>query len=95
VSISWTVPAPQSPATTLLLAGSDGGVYAFGDAPFEGSLPGLKVTPARPVVGIAPTTDGKGYWMGGADGGVYAFGDATFPGALSGSPLSSPVSAVG
>ncbi|MHB1891127.1 MAG: serine hydrolase, partial [Acidimicrobiales bacterium] len=66
------------------LAGADGGVYAF-DAPFHGSLPGLGVTPAAPVVGIAAdpgTAAGStagGYWLAGVDGGVYAF-DAPFHG---------------
>ena len=31
-----------------------------------------------PIVGIAATPTGKGYWLVGADGGVFAFGDATF-----------------
>ena len=30
-----------------------------------------------PIVGIAATPDGRGYWLVGADGGVFAFGDAT------------------
>jgi hypothetical protein len=30
-------------------------VFAFGDAGFIGSLPGLNVTPFRPIVGAVPT----------------------------------------
>ena len=60
--------------------GADGGVYAFGDAAFVGSLPGLHITPNRPVVGIAASPVGTGYWLVGADGGVFAFGDATYMG---------------
>jgi hypothetical protein len=37
------------------LIGSDGGVFAFGDAGFIGSLPGLKVTPVAPVIGAVQT----------------------------------------
>jgi hypothetical protein len=33
-----------------------------------------------PVVGIAATPTGKGYWLICADGGVFAFGDATYLG---------------
>jgi len=33
-----------------------------------------------PVVSIALTPDGKGYWLVAADGGVFAFGDAPFEG---------------
>jgi hypothetical protein len=36
------------------LVGSDGGLYAFGDAPFDGSVPGaIGHAPAAPVVGMA------------------------------------------
>jgi hypothetical protein len=36
---------------------------------------------ARPVVGMAATPDGGGYWEVAADGGVFSFGDAKFFGA--------------
>jgi hypothetical protein len=62
------------------LATADGGVFAFGDASFDGSLAGRRL--AAPVVGIAATPDGRGYWLVGADGGVFAFGDASFDGSL-------------
>jgi hypothetical protein len=60
--------------------GLDGGVFAFGKAPFEGSLPGIGVTPNAPIVAITRTPDGNGYWLLGSDGGVFAFGDAGFYG---------------
>lgn len=60
--------------------GLDGGVFAFGDAGFYGSLPGLDVAPVAPVVAVAATPDGHGYWLLGSDGGVFAFGDAGFYG---------------
>jgi hypothetical protein len=34
----------------------------------------------RPIVGLAATADGRGYWMVASDGGVFAFGDAHFYG---------------
>ena len=43
-----------------------------------------------PVVGIAATTDGGGYWLVAADGGVFNFGDAGFFGSMGGQPLASP-----
>ncbi len=64
--------------------GTDGGVFAFGDAGFYGSLPGAGVTPNAPIVGIASTPDARGYWLLGADGGVFAFGDAGFFGSGTG-----------
>jgi hypothetical protein len=71
--------------------GDDGGVFAASInpnginqapplAPFYGSLPGLGITPAAPIVGISATPDGRGYWLVGEDGGVFAFGDAVFHG---------------
>ena len=30
----------------------------------------------KPVVGMASTPDGAGYWLVAADGGIFAFGDA-------------------
>ncbi len=62
------------------LAASDGGVFALGDARFEGSTASIALV--APVVGIAATPDGGGYWLAGADGGVFAFGDADFYGSL-------------
>lgn len=66
------------------LAGGDGGVFSFGDAQSFGSLPGIGIKPAKPIVGIAATSDGGGYWLAGSDGGVFAFGDAKPYGSLPG-----------
>ena len=61
---------------------SDGGVFAFGDAGFYGSIAGPRLN--RPMVGMAATADGRGYWMVASDGGVFAFGDAAFYGSAGG-----------
>lgn len=66
------------------LAQAGGGVFSYGTATFAGSLPGLGVVPAAPIVGMASTFDGKGYWLVSSDGGVYAFGDARYLGSLPG-----------
>jgi len=42
-------------------------------------------------VGMAATTDGKGYWLVASDGGVFAFGDATYDGSMGGTHLNAPV----
>jgi hypothetical protein len=60
-----------------------GGVFAYGDAPFLGSLPGLGVRVTN-ILGMARTPSGRGYWLVGRDGGVFAFGDAQFYGSLPG-----------
>jgi hypothetical protein len=71
------------------LVASDGGVFAFGDAPFVGSLGHLVLN--QPIVGMAATPTGGGYWMAARDGGIFAFGDATFAGSLGDGSLRSPI----
>ena len=67
---------------------SDGGLFAFGDAPFHGSMGGQPLN--KPIVGIAATPDGKGYWEVASDGGVFAFGGAPSWAPWAGSPSTSP-----
>jgi len=45
----------------------------------------------RPVVGMAATPDGKGYWLVASDGGIFAFGDAAFYGSTGSLTLNRPV----
>jgi hypothetical protein len=45
----------------------------------------------RPVVGIATTASGDGYWEVASDGGIFSFGDALFHGSTGGTPLVKPV----
>jgi hypothetical protein len=61
--------------------GSDGGVFSFGDAAYDGSLPGDRIHVSN-IVGMATTPDGGGYWLVGSDGGVFSFGDAAYDGSL-------------
>jgi hypothetical protein len=70
------------------LAGSNGGVYAFGGAPFYGSL---SQTLNKPIVGSAPTINGGGLWLTASDGGVFGLGDASYLGSMGGKPLNKPV----
>lgn len=70
-------------------ATANGGVFAFGEAPWAGSL--ANVALQAPVVAMAATATGNGYWLAAADGGVFAFGDAPFHGSLGGRPLNAPV----
>ena len=61
-----------------LFVASDGGVFAFGDAPFDGSAGNLALS--APVVGMALDPATGGYWLVGADGGIFSY-DAPFYGA--------------
>ena len=86
--------APTANHRGYWLVASDGGIFAFGDAGFYGSIPGLGIAPAgskgpgpklnAAVVGIVPTTNGRGYFLVASDGGVFAFGDARFEGSCPG-----------
>jgi hypothetical protein len=64
-------------------------VTAFGAAAAIGgtTLKGLDA----PVVGVASTPEGLGYWVVAADGGVFAYGNAAFEGSAGGLPLNAPV----
>jgi hypothetical protein len=68
------------PTGGVLVTRPTGSVYAYDGAQFHGSLPNINVKPAAPIVGIAATSSGQGYWLVGADGGVFAFGDAVYHG---------------
>ncbi len=46
---------------------------------------------AAPVVGVAATPDGLGYWVVAADGGIFTYGNAAFEGSTGGIDLNAPV----
>jgi hypothetical protein len=68
---------------------SDGGIFNFGGAGFYGSLGSLTLN--KPIVGMAVTPDGGGYWLVASDGGVFAEGDAGFFGSLGGTKINKPI----
>jgi hypothetical protein len=70
-------------------AATDGGVFAFGGASFNGSDGGQPLN--QPIVGMASTPDGGGYWLVAADGGVFSYGDAQFYGSTGGMTLNQPI----
>jgi TM2 domain-containing membrane protein YozV len=72
---------------------SDGGIFSFGDARFYGSEGGTPLN--KPIVGMASTADGGGYWLVASDGGIFSFGDARFYGSEGGTPLNKPIVGMG
>jgi hypothetical protein len=46
-------------------------------------------------VGLAPTADGRGYWLVASDGGVFGFGDAHFFGSAAAEHLQTVVAISG
>ncbi len=70
------------------MVASDGGVFAFGDAHFAGSCPGIGGCSGA-AVAVMPDASGNGYWLITQTGSVYTFGDAPYLGAPG--PQSSPI----
>jgi hypothetical protein len=68
---------------------TDGGLFAFGNAGFHGSMGGQPLN--KPVVGMASTPNGQGYWEVASDGGLFAFGNAGFYGSTGSMALNKPV----
>jgi hypothetical protein len=66
---------PSADGGGYFMVALDGGVFAFGDAKFEGSCPGMGGC-SGVAVAVMPDASGNGYWLVTATGRVYAFGDA-------------------
>jgi hypothetical protein len=81
--LAGTVPSAGAAAT-----GFDDTVYAFGTASFRGSTSGRHLN--SPIVGMASTANGKGYWLVASDGGIFGF-NAPFFGSLGNRHLNSPI----
>lgn len=71
------------------IASADGGIYAYGDAAFYGSMGAAHLN--QPIVGIAATPTGRGYWLVARDGGIFSFGDARFYGSTGNIRLNKPI----
>ncbi|HSZ36349.1 MAG TPA: hypothetical protein VK773_04595 [Acidimicrobiales bacterium] len=68
---------------------SDGGVFNYGSATFQGSAGNLKLN--KPVVGMAASPGDGGYWEVASDGGIFNYGDAPFYGSAGALKLNKPV----
>jgi len=72
-------PASPPPPDSVVPFGSTGaGANAVSD-------------PNAPIVGMAATPDGGGYWLVAADGGVFGYGDARFFGSAGSLRLNAPI----
>ena len=71
------------------MAHPDGGTFPLGTANYLGSMGGKPLD--KPVVGMAATPDGGGYWEVASDGGVFTLGDTQIYGSMGGKALKSPI----
>ncbi|HWD07672.1 MAG TPA: fibronectin type III domain-containing protein, partial [Actinomycetota bacterium] len=74
------------------LVATDGGIFNYGNAGFFGSAGGIQLN--KPIVGMAPTHDGKGYTLVASDGGIFNYGDAGFFGSAGSLRLNAPIVAM-
>ncbi|MGY9107521.1 MAG: hypothetical protein ACKVG0_13550, partial [Alphaproteobacteria bacterium] len=76
------VPTPDGNGYWIVAA--DGGIFTYGGAPYQGSIPQLQQNGlgalAGDIVGMVPY--GNGYLLLGTDGGVFNFSDLLFEGSL-------------
>jgi N-acetylmuramoyl-L-alanine amidase len=82
------LPAARSaPATAAADPPPDGAV------PFGSTVVGANAVtnPNAPIVGMAATPDGGGYWLVGRDGGIFSYGDAHFYGSTGALRLNAPI----
>jgi hypothetical protein len=83
---------PTDPRSGYYIFGQQGELTGFGNDNYLDYLNGaFYYNLNAPVVGMAPTPDGGGYWMVGSDGGVYSSGDAGFYGSTGSLTLNKPV----
>ena len=83
---------PSTPHQGYYTYQSTGAITGFGNDHFLTYLGDLAATPLnRPIVGMAVTADGGGYWMVASDGGIFAFGDAVFHGSAGNIHLTRPI----
>ncbi|MCZ7527874.1 MAG: hypothetical protein M5U14_16745 [Acidimicrobiia bacterium] len=91
VTSASAAPGTEAPVTAASLAAlaSREDVFAMGDAGQHGSTGAMDLT--RPIVGMAATPSGGGYWLVASDGGIFAFGDAAFHGSTGSVALNRPI----
>ncbi|HEY5383955.1 MAG TPA: hypothetical protein VIJ56_01880, partial [Acidimicrobiales bacterium] len=75
------------PTNSYWVVTATASVHPFGSAKTFGSLASLN----KPIVGMATTLNGLGYWLVASDGGVFSYGNAAFLGSRGGQPLNKPI----
>jgi N-acetylmuramoyl-L-alanine amidase len=91
--LAATVVALALAAAIPAAAGSAPAVAPDGAVPFGATPVGANAVSHlnAPIVGMAATRDGGGYWLVGSDGGIFSYGDARFSGSTGALHLNAPV----
>jgi hypothetical protein len=84
----WMAADPDGGYWTASFTGS---VTPYEGAPSLGSPAVLGIHLSKPIMGMAATPTGRGYWLVASDGGVFSFGDATFYGSTGSFHLNQPI----
>src|SRR5664280_2793711 len=85
-----TLMAPDPAGGYWVVTGA-GVITSREQAPIFGS-PSLAGTHLnQPIVGMAATPDGRGYWLVASDGGIFTYGDADFYGSAGAIHLNQPI----
>ena len=87
--VTTMVVASATTARPAAAVEREGDVHSFGAVPDLGDTDRLDLR--APLVGMAATPSGAGYWLVAADGGVFAFGDAAFFGSAGTTLLDAPM----
>jgi hypothetical protein len=83
---------PTDPGDGYYIYGQAGELAGFGNDNYLVYLDGAgDYNLNAPIVGMAATPDGGGYWMVGGDGGVFSSGDAPFYGSTGNIHLNKPI----
>ena len=101
-TISTMIIAQYSPPNSdVIMSWANELPYFSSTAPTGNTAPTGTATPApygsvtqalaQPIVGMASTPDGKGYWLVASDGGIFTFGDAAFYGSTGNIKLNQPI----
>ena len=101
-TISTMIIAQYSPQNSdVIMSWANELPYFSSTAPTGNTTPTGTATPApygsvtqalaQPIVGMASTPDGKGYWLVASDGGIFTFGDAAFYGSTGNIKLNQPI----
>jgi FG-GAP-like repeat len=88
----FSVPAGAAAPRGYWVLGYDGGLFAFGGAPFFGSIAGRLNGAA--AVGMQASPSGNGYYILTNRGEIHPFGDARSHGSMAGIPLNAPIIAL-